>query len=146
MTAAGGDRLEASQRVSHVKRWLEDSPDGSVATFMRQQTRCRSSVNALDRNGKQPCDELELADNLTDAHPLCLPLPNRMHRFVTLDRSVPFVMYHQSNGRPANDLRPSLGRAEYRALQVVPNPHDFLAPLPPDVAVGGHGSLLRACR
>ena len=31
---------------------------------------------------------MELADNLTDAHPPGLPFPNRMHRFVTLDRAV----------------------------------------------------------
>lgn len=33
-------------------------------------------------------NELELADNLTDTDPPRLPLPNRMDRFVTLDRSV----------------------------------------------------------
>ena len=37
---------------------------------------------------EQPSDEMELADNLTDAHPAGLPFPNRMHRFVTLDRTV----------------------------------------------------------
>jgi hypothetical protein len=31
-------------------------------------------------------DEMELADNLTDAGRPGLPLPNRMHGFVTLDR------------------------------------------------------------
>jgi hypothetical protein len=31
---------------------------------------------------------MELADNLTDAHPPDLPLKNRMNRFVTLDRAV----------------------------------------------------------
>ncbi len=41
-----------------------------------------------DCNLEQPGDEMELADNLTDAHPPGLPLPNRMHRFVTLDRAV----------------------------------------------------------
>jgi hypothetical protein len=32
--------------------------------------------------------EMELADNLTDAHPPGLPIPNRMHGFVTLDRAI----------------------------------------------------------
>ena len=43
---------------------------------------------ASDCNLEQPSDEMELADNLTDAHPPGLPLPNRMHGFVTLDRAV----------------------------------------------------------
>ena len=41
-----------------------------------------------DYNLEQPSDEMELADNLTHADPSGLPLPNRMHRFVTLDRAV----------------------------------------------------------
>src|SRR6516162_5237029 len=41
-----------------------------------------------DCNLEQPRDEMELANNLTDAYPPGLPLPNRMHRFVTLDRAV----------------------------------------------------------
>ena len=41
-----------------------------------------------DCNLEQPRDEMELANNLTDAYPLGLPLPNRMHGFVTLDRAV----------------------------------------------------------
>ena len=43
---------------------------------------------ASDCNLEQPSDEMELADNLTDAHPPGLSLPNRMHGFVTLDRAV----------------------------------------------------------
>jgi hypothetical protein len=39
---------------------------------------------ASDCNLQQPGDEMELAANLTDAHPPGLPLPNRMHGFVTL--------------------------------------------------------------
>src|SRR5260370_36120250 len=37
---------------------------------------------------EQPSDEMEMADNLTEAHPPGLPLPNCMHGFVTLDRAV----------------------------------------------------------
>jgi hypothetical protein len=32
-----------------------------------------------DYNLEQPSDEMDLADNLTHAHPSDLPLPNRMH-------------------------------------------------------------------
>ena len=61
---------------------------GSVATFGRRHTRCLMPVFASDCNLEQPSDEMELADNLTDAHPSGLPLPNRMHGFVALDRAV----------------------------------------------------------
>jgi hypothetical protein len=43
---------------------------------------------ASDCNLEQPSDQMELAHNLTDAYPSDLPLPNRMHGFVTLDRAV----------------------------------------------------------
>ena len=43
---------------------------------------------ASDCNLEQPSDEMELADNLADADPPGLRLPNRMHGFLTLDRAV----------------------------------------------------------
>jgi hypothetical protein len=43
---------------------------------------------ASDCNLEQTRNEMELVDNLTDAHPPGLPLPNRMHRLVTLDRAI----------------------------------------------------------
>ena len=48
----------------------------------------RDAGAASDCNLEQPSDEMELADNLTDAHPPGLSLPNRMHGFVTLDRAI----------------------------------------------------------
>src|SRR5215472_12815979 len=63
-------------------------PGGSVAIFGRQHTRGTMPRSHSDYNPEQPSDEMELADNPTHAHPSGLPLPNRMHRFVTLDRAV----------------------------------------------------------
>ena len=43
---------------------------------------------ASDCNPEQSSDEMELAGNLTGAHPPGLPLPNRIHGLVTFDRAV----------------------------------------------------------
>jgi hypothetical protein len=43
---------------------------------------------ASDCNLEQHRDEMKLADDLTDAHPPGLPLPNRLHGFVTWDGAV----------------------------------------------------------
>jgi hypothetical protein len=43
---------------------------------------------ALNFNLEQPSDEMELADDLTGAHPPGLPFPNCMLRVIALDRAV----------------------------------------------------------
>src|SRR5260370_9514613 len=67
---------------------------GTTKSLARQCCNFRAAAHgrydagvALDCNLEQPGDEMELADYLTDAHPPGLPLPNRMHGFVTLDRA-----------------------------------------------------------
>src|SRR5215471_8522630 len=67
-------------RISDSEAVLQFSGGGT------REARCPRSHS--DYNLEQPSDEMELADNLTHAHPSGLPLPNRMHRFVTLDRAV----------------------------------------------------------
>ena len=60
---------------------------GSVATF-RQQHNERHDVGVTsDCILEQLCDEIELADSLTDATYLICPF-RIAHRFVTLDRAV----------------------------------------------------------
>ena len=61
---------------------------GQCCNFRSAAHESHDAGVASDCNLEQPSDEMELADNLTDAHPPGLPLPNRMHRFVTLDRAV----------------------------------------------------------
>ena len=59
---------------------------------------------ASDCNLERPIYEMELADNLTDAHPPGLPLPNRMHGFVTLDRAVGSSERAEALARPHSPL------------------------------------------
>ena len=70
-------------------------PTGSCAIVLKRQC-CNFQAAAHERydagiasdcNLEQPSDEMELAHNLTDAYPPDLPLPNRMHGFVTLNRA-----------------------------------------------------------
>ncbi len=61
---------------------------GQCCNFQAAAHDRHDSGVASDCNLEQPSDEMELADNLTDVHPPGLPLPNRMHGFVTLDRAV----------------------------------------------------------
>ena len=65
-----------------------DFSDGQCCNFQAAAQERHDAGVASDCNLEQPSDEMELANNLTDAHPPRLPLPNRMHRFVTLDRAV----------------------------------------------------------
>src|SRR5258708_2442494 len=67
--------------VGHHKKW-------QCCNFQAEAHERHDAGVASDCNLEQPSDEMELAENLTDAYPLGLPLPNRLHRFVTLDRAV----------------------------------------------------------
>src|SRR5260370_18502750 len=69
-------------RTSFRRTW----PSWQCCNFQAAAHERRDAGVVSDCNLEQPGDEMELADNLTDAHPPGFPLPNRMHRFVTLDR------------------------------------------------------------
>src|SRR5260370_26411091 len=74
----------ARNRLEELTHHLE----GQCCNFRAAAHERHDAGVASDCNLEESSDEVELADNLTDAHPPRLPLPNRMHSFVTLDRAV----------------------------------------------------------
>src|SRR5258707_6320132 len=74
--------------------------------YLVAENRRRDAGVVSDCNLEQPGDEMELAFNLTDAYPPGLPLPNRMHRFVTLDRAVgsPARAYALAHSHPSSPV------------------------------------------
>jgi hypothetical protein len=63
---------------------------------------------ASPRNLEQSCDEIEAALNLTDPYSPCLPLSNRVHRFVSLDRSPSSPKGPKALARPHSPLDRSM--------------------------------------
>ena len=81
--------------------------DGSVAT-LKEQAQKGSVGSASPRNLEQSCDEIETALNLTDPYSSCLPLSNRVHRFVSLDRPPGSPKGSKALARPHSPLDRSM--------------------------------------
>jgi hypothetical protein len=80
----------------------DDVTEGCVATFdwglMGSQELGGETVDAASSGGQfeELVDELNLTPNISSAHPPNLPLPDQVHRLITLNRSLRRLEFPES--------------------------------------------------
>src|ERR1700704_5019063 len=84
------------------------APGGQCCNLERAGTVRARYGTPSSRNLEQSCNEIEAALNLTEPYSSCLPLSDRLHRFVSLDRSPSSPKGPKALARPHSPLDRSM--------------------------------------